>query len=148
MPLGGRGELRRDLCRDAAQIDCSLCRLSASASSRERSRRSVESFVSRSIWPAHRPHELAPRLGIGLGLVIEQLDEPAERGDRRPQLVGGVGDEVAAGRLEPAEAPLHLSSVSASWPSSSLEPTGIGTLKSPCGDPLGRLLEPAMRRAW
>ena len=56
---------------------------------------------------AHRPHELGPRLGVGV-LLVEQLDEPGEREDRRPQLVRGVGDELLAGAVEHREALLHL----------------------------------------
>ena len=44
---------------------------------------------------------------VGL-LVLEQLDEAAEREDRRAQLVRGVGDELLAGAVEPREPPLHL----------------------------------------
>ena len=56
---------------------------------------------------AHRAHELGPRRGVGL-VLVEQLDEPAEREDRRAQLVRGVGDELLAGAVEPREPPLHL----------------------------------------
>ena len=56
---------------------------------------------------AHLSHELGPGLGIGI-LVLEQLDEPREREDRRAQLVRGVGDELLAGAVEDREALLHL----------------------------------------
>ena len=51
----------------------------------------------------HRGDELAARGGILL--VLEQLEEAAEREQRRAQLVRGVGDELAArpvGALQPA----------------------------------------------
>ena len=49
----------------------------------------------------------AARLRIEI-LVLEQLDEPAEREDRRAQLVRGGRDELLARRLELRELALHL----------------------------------------
>ena len=56
---------------------------------------------------AHLLEEAAAGLGIEL-LVLEQLDEPAEREDRRAQLVRGGGDELLAGQVELPELALHL----------------------------------------
>ena len=56
---------------------------------------------------AHRADELFPLLGARF-VLLEQLDEPAEAEDRRPQLVRGVGDELLAGVVELGEAPLHF----------------------------------------
>ena len=47
--------------------------------------------------------ELPPLVGIEL-LVGHQLEEPAEREERRPQLVRRVGDELAAHAVEVGEA--------------------------------------------
>ena len=56
---------------------------------------------------AHRPDELRPHRRVGL-ILVEQLDEPAEGEDRRPQLVRGVRDELLPRAVEAREALLHL----------------------------------------
>ena len=65
------------------------------------------SFVRRSTCSRIVRDELVARLGVEL-LVLEQLDEAAEREDRRAQLVRGVGDELLAGAVEPRQPALHL----------------------------------------
>ncbi len=55
---------------------------------------------------AHRREEAVTRLGVGIVLGGE-LEEAAERGERRPQLVRGVRDERPACILEPAELDAH-----------------------------------------
>ena len=80
---------------------------SASASSRERSSRSVVSFCSRSTCSRIVGARTRRVCRVEL-LVLEQLDEAAEREDRRAQLVRGVGDELLARAVEPREPPLHL----------------------------------------
>ncbi len=44
-----------------------------------------------------RLEEFGPRLGVLAGLLPEQLVEGSESGERSPQLVGDVGEELAAG---------------------------------------------------
>ena len=56
---------------------------------------------------AHRSHELGAGLRIRV-LVLEQLDEPAEREDGGAQLVRGVRDELLAGTVQARQALLHL----------------------------------------
>ena len=51
--------------------------------------------------------ELPARLVVEL-LVGQQLEEPAEREDRRAQLVRGGGDELLARPVEPGELVLHV----------------------------------------
>ena len=55
---------------------------------------------------AHRGDELAARVGILL--VLEQLEEAAEREQRRAQLVRGVRDELAAGAVGALEPAAHV----------------------------------------
>ena len=76
------------------------------ASSRDRSSRSVASFVKRVDLRAHLVQELLPRLRVEL-LAREQLEEAAEREERRAQLVRGVRDELAAGAVERGELQPH-----------------------------------------
>ena len=79
--------------------------------------------------------DLIQEAPAGLGvevLVLEQLDEPAEREDRRAELVRGGGDELLARRARVWSSWRCISlKATASWPSSSVESTGIGCSKSP-----------------
>ena len=81
-------------------------------------------------------------------LVLEQLDEPAEREDRRAQLVGGGGDEALAAPTR-AGASWRCMSLKAivSRPSSSSEGTGIGRENSPAAIASAGALEPDDRAA-
>ena len=97
---------------------------------------------------AHRPDELAPALAVGLRLVVEQLDETAERGDRRAQLVGGVGDELPPRGVQPAQPPLHLVERQRELTDLVREPIGIGTLKSPWATRSAARSSRRRRRAW
>ena len=45
---------------------------------------------------AHDPQEALARLGIVARRTLQRLDEAQQRGERRAQLVTGVGDEVGA----------------------------------------------------
>ena len=56
---------------------------------------------------AHLLEEAPARLLVEL-LVLEQLDEAAEREDRRAQLVRGGRDELLARAIELRELALHL----------------------------------------
>ena len=56
---------------------------------------------------AHRLEELAPRVLVEV-LVLEQLDEAAQREDRRAQLVRGGGDELLARDVDLPQLLLHL----------------------------------------
>ena len=69
------------------------------ASSRERSSRSVASLPSRSTCSRTWSQEARARLLVEL-LVLEQLEEAAEREDRRAQLVRRGRDEAPARGLE------------------------------------------------
>jgi hypothetical protein len=55
---------------------------------------------------AHAPEKLAPR-GVVEVFLDEQLEVAAEREQRRSELVRCVGDELAAGVLEPGETLAH-----------------------------------------
>ena len=76
------------------------------ASRRERSSRSVASFVSRATCSRVCAEELGARRLVERR-VVEQLEEPAEREERRAQLVRGVRDELAAGPVEVREPKPH-----------------------------------------
>jgi hypothetical protein len=91
---------------------------------------------------AHRSEELLPGRGIELWF-LEQLEEPAEREEGRPQLVGSVGDELTAGAVEPREPQAHP--LEAARQLSHLVAARIDDrlLEVARGDPLGGLLEPA-----
>ncbi len=77
------------------------------ASSRERSRRSTASLRRRSTcspsWATKRARSSSSSV-----VVLEQLDEAAEREDRRAQLVRRGGDERLARRLELGQLALHV----------------------------------------
>ena len=118
---------------------CSTC--IRPASRRERSSRSVASFASRSTC-SRIVSRNSCRVASSTLLVRHQLEEAAEREERRPQLVRGVGDELAARAVELAEPPAH-----------SLERVGEVTqlvvarvdhrlVEAAARDPLGRPLEP------
>ena len=79
----------------------------ASASSLERSSRSVGELRRGGRSARASSARTRPGRRVGL-LVLEQLDEAAEREDRRAQLVRGVGDELLAGAVEARQALLHL----------------------------------------
>ena len=77
------------------------------ASRRDRSSRSTASFWSRSTCSRIVARNSCARLLVEV-LVLEQLHEPAEREDRRAQLVRGVGDELAPRAVHARELLLHL----------------------------------------
>ena len=83
---------------------------------------------------AHRPDELRARGRVRL-LLVEQLDEAAQREDRRAQLVRGVRDELPPRAVQPREALCISLRAAASWPTSSLPSSGIGVEKSPSASP-------------
>ena len=70
----------------------------------------VEQVAGELGQPAHllagRLHELGAGLGVEV-LLCQQLEEPAEREERRAQLVRGVGDEVLAGAVDLGQPGLH-----------------------------------------
>ena len=51
----------------------------------------------------HDAEEALARLGIVLGRALQRVDEAGQRGERRAQLVAGIGDEVGAHLLDPAQ---------------------------------------------
>ena len=71
-------------------------------------------------------------------LVLEQLEEAAEREDRRAQLVRGRGDEAAPRRVELGELALHVVERPREAPSSSLSPPTKRAPRSPRPRPGGR----------
>ena len=77
------------------------------ASRRERSSRSVASLPRRSTCSRTRRDELAPRLLVEL-LVLHELQEAADREDRRAQLVRRGRDEAPPRALELGELALHV----------------------------------------
>ncbi len=85
--------------------------------------------------------EAAPRLRVEV-LVLEQLQEPAQREHRRAQLVGGGGDELLAGQLELLELLLHLVERDGQLPElvGGVDPDRMAELAR--RHPLGRRLEP------
>ena len=90
----------------------------------------------------HRLEELTPG-GLVEILVAKELEKAAQRENRRPELVRGVGDELAAGVVEAREPQAHpiegagqlAELVAAVILDRLVEITG--------GDPLGSALEPA-----
>ena len=50
---------------------------------------------------AHDVEEFLARLGIVLGVALERVDEAGDRGQRRAQLVAGIGDEIGPRLLGP-----------------------------------------------
>ncbi len=75
-------------------------------------------------------------------LVAEQLEEAAERENRRPQLMGGVGDELPAGIVEPGEPQAHPVERPGELADLVAAVIHDRLLEVPGGDPLGRPLEP------
>ena len=140
---GTRAELGRQLGGELGEVDgLASPTVSRPASSRDRSSRSVASFVSRATCSRICAEELVPRRRVELR-VVEQLEEAAEREERRAQLVRGVGDELAAGPVERARAAgASARTPRASWPTSSEPWSTTGSSKLAGGDPLGRGLEP------
>ncbi len=120
----GRRRCRRPPARAGGRLPCARAELLASDSAtRARSSGSRSTRSRPGIEPgeveqlggelrqavdllAHPAEELAPGLLVEL-LVDEQLEEAAEREERRPQLVRRVRDELAAGVLEPGEPLTH-----------------------------------------
>ena len=51
----------------------------------------------------HDAEETLARLGIILGLALQRIDEAGKRRQRRAQLMTGIGDEVGAHFLDPAQ---------------------------------------------
>ena len=52
----------------------------------------------------HDGEELGARHGIVLGGALQRLDEAEQGRERRAQFVAGIGDEVGAHLLDPAQA--------------------------------------------
>ena len=110
----------RESCLSSAGANSDVTRLARSprsvasgrsssepASSLERSSRSVASLPRRATCSRTTGDELAPRLVVEL-LVLEQLEEAAEREDRRAQLVRRGRDEAPPRGLDLRELALHV----------------------------------------
>src|SRR5712691_3348685 len=91
---------------------------------------------------AHGRHELRLRLRIEL-LVRHQLEEAAEREERRPQLVGSVGDELPARVLELSQALPHALERRRELAELVSSGIGYGLAEVAARDPVRRPLEPA-----
>ena len=89
-----------------ARSTVSVTGVSRPASSRDRSSRSVASFARRATCSRIDARNSSRVAGSSSGL-LEQLEEAAEREERRAQLVRGVGDELAARAVERREPEAH-----------------------------------------
>ena len=107
VPLRGRRELAGDLARELADVG----RLRPQLERAGLQPREVEQLggeLAHAVdLAAQLVEELAPRLLVEV-LVGQQLEEAAEREDRRAQLVRGGGDELLARPVEPRELVLHV----------------------------------------
>ena len=89
---------------------------------------------------AHGRDELPPRRLVEL-LVVEQLEEAAEREERRPELVGGVRDELAPRAVEVLEADAHALERSGELPELVVPAVDDRLVEAAAGDAVGRTLE-------
>ena len=62
----------------------------------------------RPVWLVHDLQELLARRRVVAGRPAQRLDEARNRGERRAQLVAGIGDEVGAHAVDPARLALVL----------------------------------------
>ena len=111
------------------------------ASSRERSSRSVASFVRRSTC-SRIVSRNSCRVASSTLLVRHQLEEAAEREERRPQLVRRVGDELTAGAVELAEPAAHALERDREVAELVVARVDHRLVEAAAGDSLGRALEP------
>ena len=51
----------------------------------------------------HDAEEALARLGVLLGRPLQRIDETRQRRQRRPQFMAGIGDEIGAHLLDPAQ---------------------------------------------
>ena len=105
------GERRRELRRDRAGEVSDVGRLGAQLERAGLELRQVEKLQGQLLQPlgllADLAEELLALLLFEL-LVLQQLDEPGKREDRRAQLVGGRRDEALARGVELGELALHV----------------------------------------
>ena len=105
-PLGVRAELLEQELRDLGEVD----RIAVDTEAAGVEAGEVEQLTGELRQTidllAHASEELAPGRVVEL-LLDEQLEMAAEREKRRPELVRGVGDELAPGVLEAREALAH-----------------------------------------
>ena len=105
-PLGARVELLEQELRDLGEVD----RVAVDPEAAGVETGEVEQLAGELRQAidllAHAPEELAPGRLVEI-LLDEQLEMAAEREERRPELVRGVGDELTARMLEPGEALAH-----------------------------------------
>ena len=91
---------------------------------------------------AHLREELVARRLVE-PRVVEQLEEAAEREERRAQLVRGVGDELAAGAVEVREAQAHALERAGELAELVRAVIDDRLVEAPGGDPVGGELEAA-----
>ena len=126
-----RRELGGDALGELADVGRLGAQLERAASSRDRSSSSVASLRRRSTCSRSWSRNGRARLLVEV-LVLEQLEEAAEREDRRAQLVRGGGDELLARAVSSSASWRCMSSsVRASWPSSSRASDSKRAAKSP-----------------
>ena len=97
---------RRPARRRSSRSTSSCATATPPASRRDRSSRSVARRVRRDTWPCIVATN--SRRALGILLVLEQLEEAAEREQRRAQLVRGVRDELAPRPVGALEPPPHV----------------------------------------
>ena len=90
----------------------------------------------------HRDHELRLRGRVEI-LVVHELEEAAEREQRRAELVGGVGDELAAGVLELRQSLAHVVEGDGQLTELVLAAIDYGLAEVARGDAVRRALEPS-----
>ena len=122
--------------------------------------RELEEVLGQPVEPvellAARLEELGAGVGIVAGPALEQLDVHPEGRERRPQLVGDVGEEVAAAvavAADDVDVSSSRSAMTLNWRASSAisayedstSATGTRPLRSPCAETARRLAEAPQR---
>ncbi len=106
--LGERGlELPRDRARQLAEVDLLLSQLQRPGLELGEVEQ-VNGELSQALdLVSNLIEEAAPGIRVEL-FVLQELDKPAQREDRRPQLMGCGGDELLPRGLELRELSLHV----------------------------------------
>ena len=91
-------------CRMIGTISTSVSgRTWADSSTRDSDNRSSISRAIRVAWACMMPRKALARLGVVLGRPLQRIDEARQRRQRRAQFMAGIGDEVGAHFLDPAQ---------------------------------------------
>ena len=141
LPLGHGPEFLHHELRDHAQVD----RLVLDAHPAGVEPGEIEEVGGELCQPvdlfAHRLQELLPRRLVEL-LVRHQLQKAGQREERRAQLVGGVGDELAARAIEHLQPDAHPLERRGKLAQLVVARVDHRLVEGAAGDPLGRALEP------